>query len=227
VPARRDGSTVRSYAVHATDVGKPATAGEADAAENMPCETWAVSWEPPEPELRAGSITLRPFRVGDASAVADACAELDIQRYTFMPDDLTPSGAREWISRSNQLWASDHARLAIADADDDGLLGQVGARLDPRYLSAEMYYWLAPGARGRGVASAAVGLLADWVFARGAERLFALVHPGNGPSNRLAARLGFTREGLLRAYEPFKGGRPDLVSWSLLPSDPRPWRAVS
>lgn len=29
------------------------------------------------------------------------------------------------------------------------------------------------------------------------------------------------------ALEPFKGTRPDLASWSLLPHDPRPWHGVS
>jgi RimJ/RimL family protein N-acetyltransferase len=65
--------------------------------------------------------------------------------------------------------------------------------------------------------------VADWVFSKGVERLFLLVHPENGPSNRVAERCGFIREGVLRAYEPIKGRRPDLVSWSLLPQDPRPW----
>jgi RimJ/RimL family protein N-acetyltransferase len=49
--------------------------------------------------------------------------------------------------------------------------------------------------------------------------MFLLVHPENEASNRLAEKLGFTREGVLRGYEPFKGRRPDLVSWSLLPGD--------
>lgn len=37
----------------------------------------------------------------------------------------------------------------------------------------------------------------------------------------------FTREGVLRAYEPFKGQRPDVVWWSLLPADDRPRHQTS
>jgi len=62
-----------------------------------------------------------------------------------------------------------------------------------------------------------------WGFSKGIERLFLLVHPENNASNRLAERMGFVREGVLRSYEPVKDSRPDLVSWSLLPDDPRPW----
>ncbi len=89
--------------------------------------------------------------------------------------------------------------------------------------SAEAYYWVSPTARRRRIASRALGLIADWAFDEGVERLFLLIRPENEPSHRLAERLGFSREGVLRSYEPFKGHRPDLVSWSLLPHDPRPW----
>jgi RimJ/RimL family protein N-acetyltransferase len=78
--------------------------------------------------------------------------------------------------------------------------------------------------RGRGVASAAVGVICDWAFANGLERLHLVVHPDNEASHRVAQRCGFTREGTLRGYERFKGSRPDVVSWSLLSSDPRPQR---
>lgn len=68
-----------------------------------------------------------------------------------------------------------------------------------------------------------MGLVADWGFSNGIQRLFLVIHPQNVASNRLAESMGFTREGILRSYEPIKGRRPDLVSWSLLPADPRPW----
>jgi RimJ/RimL family protein N-acetyltransferase len=91
-------------------------------------------------------------------------------------------------------------------------------------MSAEAHYWVVASERGRGVASRALSFLIDWGFSKAIERVFLVIHPENKASNRLAASLGFTREGLLRSYEPIKGDRPDLVSWSLLPSDPRPWR---
>ena len=81
--------------------------------------------------------------------------------------------------------------------------------------------------RRRGVASRGLGLVADWGFSNGIQRLFLVIHPENVASNRLAERMGFTREGVLRSYEPVKGQRPDLVSWSLLPADPRPWHQTS
>ena len=139
-----------------------------------------------------------------------------------MKAGLTEADAEEWITRSNEWWPLGHPRFAIVDLTD-AVLGQIGMAVNERHRSAEVYYWVAPQARRRGVAMAALGLLADWAFESGLERLFLLVHVDNETSNRLAERCGFTREGILRAYEPFKGGRPDLVCWSLLPRDSRPW----
>lgn len=166
---------------------------------------------------------LRPFRIGDAGEVAAACTDPDIVRFTFMPEGLTDVGAQKWIELANEWWPRGHPRFAIVDSADDRLLGQVGMAVDEHQRSAEAYYWVAPVARRRGIASRALGLVADWAFDESVERLFLLIHPENEPSNRLAERLGLTREGILRSYEPFKGDRPDLVSWSLLPHDPRPW----
>jgi RimJ/RimL family protein N-acetyltransferase len=56
----------------------------------------------------------------------------------------------------------------------------------------EIGYGLAPSVRGRGVGHEAVMLLLLWVRAQGATRVRAEVRPGNEPSLRLLARLGFT-----------------------------------
>ena len=142
-----------------------------------------------------------------------------------MKDGLTEDEATEWIERGNESWSAGHLRFAIVDRVDDRLLGQIGAAVNEQHRSAEAFYWVAPGARQHGVASSALGLIADWVFAHGVERLSLLVHPENEASSKVAKHCGFVREGVLRAFEPFKGGRPDLVSWSLIPGDPRPWRS--
>ncbi len=182
-----------------------------------------MEWFPPEPRLEADGIALRPFQVDDAAAVAAACRDPAILRFTFMQDGLTEAEAVEWIDRSNERWSDGHPRFAVVHPDDDRLLGQVGLNVNVRHLSAEGHYWVKASDRQRGVASLALGLVADWGFSKDIQRLFLLIHPENVASNRLAERMGFTREGLLRSYEPVKGQRPDLVSWSLLPGDLRPW----
>lgn len=180
--------------------------------------------EAPEAPLRMQSVTLRVFGIEDAAEVAEACSDPLIPKFTFMADGLSGEGARDWIQQSNERWSGGNARFAIVDSESGDFLGQVGMGVSWRQRSGEVYYWVARQARGRGVASMATGLVADWAFdVVGIERLFLLTHLENEASQRVAKRCGFTREGVLRAYEPFKGGRPDLVCWSLLPTDDRPW----
>ena len=181
-----------------------------------------VDWTLPVPALRVNDVLLRLFRAEDADAVAEACRDLAITRFTFMEAGLTILDARRWIDRANDGWQRDTPRFAIVDANTDRLLGQIGIAANESLGSAEMFYWVVASARRRGVASMAIGLVRDWAFENEIERLFVLVHPSNEASNRLAARCGFTKEGILRAYEPFKGDRPDVISWSLLRTDPRP-----
>lgn len=181
-----------------------------------------MDWTPPDPRLEAENLSLRPFRAEDAASVATACTDPEIVRFTFMREGLTEDEALVWIDNAITWWPRGHPRFAIVGPNDE-LLGQVGMAVNEHHRSAEIYYWVVGSQRRRGIASRAVGLLADWAFSKGIERLFLLIDPHNDPSNRMAEVLGFTREGVLRSYEPFKGSRPDLVSWSLLPDDPRPW----
>jgi RimJ/RimL family protein N-acetyltransferase len=176
----------------------------------------------PVPPLQSDAITLRPYRVDDAPAIVDACRDPAITRFTFMPDGIGEEDARRWIDEKHARWGRD-CGFAIADTTTDRLLGNAGLAVYAPFQTGELYYWVLSGDRGRGVASAAVSLLCDWAFTNQLERLFVLVHPENEASHRVAARCGFTREGTLRAYERVKGSRPDLVSWSLLPDDDRPW----
>jgi [ribosomal protein S5]-alanine N-acetyltransferase len=185
-----------------------------------------VEWVPPKPRLQDGDIALRPFRVRDAAAVASACRDPDILRFTFMKEGLTQGEAGQWIDTRNERWPMGHPLFAVVDAHEDHLLGQVGLNFNPRHVSAEAHYWVVASERRRGVASRALSLLIDWGFSKGIERIFLVIHPENKASNGLASQLGFTREGVLRSYEPIKGERPNLVSWSLLPSDSRPCRRV-
>jgi RimJ/RimL family protein N-acetyltransferase len=112
--------------------------------------------------------------------------------------------------------------VALVEPDDDtAVLG--GASLyDVADGRAAVGYWLTPAARGRGIASHAVRLLAGWAFeGLRIARLELTCGPDNVASQRVAERCGFVREGVLRAHLPFKGGRRDTVVFSLLPGELR------
>ena len=85
---------------------------------------------------------------------------------------------------------------------------------------AEVGYWVAAEARGRGVATAATRARGALGFRRRARAraLQLRADAENVASNRVAEKAGFTREGVLRAqrYNARLGRRSDFVMWSLL-----------
>jgi RimJ/RimL family protein N-acetyltransferase len=67
----------------------------------------------------------------------------------------------------------------------------------------------------------AVRVLSAWAFAEpGLVRLELTPYAGNDPSERVAERAGYTREGVLRSYFRSKSGLVDVVMYSLLRGDP-------
>ncbi len=176
--------------------------------------------EPPDPPLAGRKVALRPFRESDAAAVAAACQDADIPRFTMMPDAMSVDDAAAWIAAGIEWWPRGVARFAITTPTNDTCLGQVGVQLDLRANRAEAFYWLARDARGRGLASEALDLVARWAFdVHRVARVQLVTHVDNAASQAVAERCGFEREGILRAWEPVKGSQPDVVMFGRLPHD--------
>lgn len=90
---------------------------------------------------------------------------------------------------------------------------------------AEIGFWLARPARGRGLATRAVGLVVGWAFESvGLERVELSSVVTNAPARALAERLGFTYEGTLRERDVEFGRRVDVAWYGLLR---REWRELS
>ena len=86
---------------------------------------------------------------------------------------------------------------------------------------------IAPAARGRNLAARGLAQGIDFVFdKKGARRIFADIDPENTASIRVFEKLGFLREGVLRAeWETHIGVRDSLIM-GLTAFDPRPWRSA-
>jgi RimJ/RimL family protein N-acetyltransferase len=91
--------------------------------------------------------------------------------------------------------------------------------VDPDQGVADVGYWLAPEARGRGLCTRAVRLVSRWVLEDcGAERLQLRADELNPASRKVAENAGFTQEGILRSsrFNRRQGRRVDFVMYSLL-----------
>jgi RimJ/RimL family protein N-acetyltransferase len=90
--------------------------------------------------------------------------------------------------------------LIIADADTDGMIGVMFLRLR-EHDSIELTYGVAPGFRNRGIAAAAAVLVSGWCLEElAAARVELRVGQSNVPSQRVAAKAGFSREGIVRSH---------------------------
>ena len=169
------------------------------------------------PALRDDTIVLRPPAVGDAAAIAAAVQDPDIPRFTMVPSPYTVDDAAAFIEHCAARWHSgDAAPFVIIDAENGTLLGSIGLHdLGLAVGPAHLGYWVAAEARGRGVATRAVRLVARWALADlGLPRVEVFVFVENDRSQRVAARAGFTREGI-RAFVGHPTGRDELVVFSL------------
>jgi RimJ/RimL family protein N-acetyltransferase len=165
---------------------------------------------------------LRPWCEADVPAQLEAFSDPLFRRFADWAPE-TGADALSYLAEHEAARVSgEQLELALVLPHDfDVVLG--GASLNDVSLAqgrAAVGYWLAPEARGRGVATHAVRLLARWAFdSLGLARLELTCGPDNHASQRVAARCGFTREGLLRSHMPFKGSRRDTVVFGLLPDE--------
>lgn len=154
-------------------------------------------------ELATGDLLLRGWTDADADAVYRACQDPLIQRWTTIPAPYLPEHAAGFVgSQAPADWASATAApLGIFDAASGELLGAHGlVRLDLAAGVAELGTWLAPWARGRGVAERATRAVARWALAVLALKLLVWrAEVGNHASRLVACRVGFTFDRPARA----------------------------
>jgi RimJ/RimL family protein N-acetyltransferase len=180
----------------------------------------------PDPALTDGFVLLREWREQDARQRYEGFTDPLCQRFSWPgTEPSTPAHvAAALVHDEQERRAGTVLGLAIADAFDPDLIcgGASLYDVDRGQARASVGYWLAAHARGRGLATRTVRLLAGWAFTHLAvERLELTCAPDNVASQRVALRCGFVREGVLRAHLPFQGRRRDTMVFSLLPGELR------
>jgi GNAT superfamily N-acetyltransferase len=144
----------------------------------------------PEVDLTDGAVLLRRWRDDDLDCVRAAAQDPRISESTTVPAPFSVGAGRAFLRRQ---WsrADNGEGLSLAIA------------------------WLIPSARGRGLATRAAGLVAEWALdVAGIVRVEAWVEPDNLASQRVLTAAAFEREGVLRSFLVFPGRRADAVVFS-------------
>jgi RimJ/RimL family protein N-acetyltransferase len=171
--------------------------------------------------ISGDGLLLRAPREEDADDIAAGCADPLTQRFVpAMPSPYRHEDALWWITEGSR--APGRRNYVIADPGSDRVLGGVGLHhLSTQEGTGEIGYWVAPWARGRGVATTSTRLLSAWAFRHGLARIELLTRPDNWRSQRVAVAAGYRREGLRRSAGLGRGGaRHDLIAWARLATDP-------
>jgi RimJ/RimL family protein N-acetyltransferase len=154
---------------------------------------------------------LRPWQASDIPGL------LEIHRDPVMSQAArhpitTEQDALRWLQAQQDGWAGgDRLSFAVLDQEaagqPGGVLGQVALRgCAAGREAAEIGYWTAPAARGRGIASGAVVTVTAWAFQAlgplGLQRVDLIHQVDNPASCRVAQKSGYALAGVLPADPP-------------------------
>ncbi|WP_239129143.1 GNAT family N-acetyltransferase [Sinosporangium siamense] len=171
--------------------------------------------------IPAGPVVLRPLHEDDADAIVRACTDPEIVRFIpLVPLNYTRHDALTFLELAKESRKAGGAELAIGDRETGAWLGNIGIKPPSRYGGAEVGYMVAPWARGRGVATAALRALTARAFAAGLPRTELLIDVENAASQQVAMAAGYRREAVVREVAADRSGRrADMVLYSSLPGD--------
>lgn len=171
------------------------------------------------------------------ATISDAYHELlaanheRLARWGWAAEPPTPDGTRSFLEESGRAWLEGtELPVAIAIPAKEGwqLVGTAGLRINRYTQAGDAWYWIDAAFEGRGLVSGAMTILLDQAFGPlGLARVTVHTEAANQRSRALAARLGFTEEGLHRQAIVIRGQRRDEVVYGLLADEWRAHRASS
>ncbi|WP_181019594.1 GNAT family N-acetyltransferase [Nonomuraea typhae] len=173
----------------------------------------------PRDVLSAGPLLLRPPSHGDLGAIVEASNDPVMARFMpLLPSPYTTADAQGYLALAARRWDEGGAEFTVTR--DGRHVGAIGLTPPDRWGTVSMGYWVAPAARGAGVAGTAARAVADWALDHGARRVELEAEVENLGSLRVAYKAGFRQEGVRREAKALRDGRrSDLVTFGRLPGE--------
>lgn len=171
--------------------------------------------------LETERLILRAPVAADLDAIFTACQDPEIQRWTVLPSPYSPADAVFFVEKAaTEGWRSGRNPIWCVLEKETGTLVGTQSLAARGQGAAEVGFWTAAEARGRGYTVEALRAVAHWAFTeRGLRRLEWVAYVGNEPSLALARKAGFTLEGTLRSYGAQRGVWRDCWMGSLLAAE--------
>ncbi|MFJ9978356.1 GNAT family N-acetyltransferase [Streptomyces cyaneofuscatus] len=185
------------------------TSGENAATYHRPTSAPVVLQVAASPVSPA--LVLRPWRMEDVAALVEVSRDQALRRWASSGMDNDSDGTR-WVQAQQQGWAAgDRFGFAVLETQPDSVRAQLVGNVVLKKVTsgkpaAEVGYWTAAHARGRGVAARALEALTNWAFdafeADGLERLELLHQVDNLASCRVAQKSRYDFDTLPPAAPP-------------------------
>lgn len=177
----------------------------------------------PRPRLESDRLILQKFSRRDGQTLDDAIRVSLADLHQWLPwarMDYTTVDTTSFIRDSTQAWKEDRAwDYSIRLKKDPGThVGNISMwTVSKLGKIAEIGYWVRTDRTSRGICTEAVDRLLEEAFtAMGYHKVVLRIAVGNDASDRVAEKLGFTREGILREELLIRGNWVDHSLWSLL-----------
>ncbi len=175
---------------------------------------------PEQPTLTDGVVTLRRWSAEDVDEAVAGHDEVIAHWFGWPVDGVTPERMRAAIERWHTAYDEGRSEVAFVVEAEGKLVGNVDLRRRADGVG-ELSWLLFQGQRGRGFATRAVRMMADYALSEegqgglGYWRVEAKVEPDNQDSLRVATRSGLRREGV-RRVERGRGDREETTSYVVL-----------
>ena len=163
---------------------------------------------------------LRPLEISDAPAIQNAASAREIaDTMISLPHPYPLGEAVRYVARQrSEREAGRAVTFAIEQKTGRWFCGLIELRdIEREHSQAELSFWLAVEAWGRGFMSEAVQAAVHYGFENlGLNRLYAYHMLRNPASGRVLEKNGFKQEGLLRQRVRKWGEYEDVALWAIL-----------
>ena len=193
-----------------------------------------IWWPEESPTLKSGTITMRPMRPSDAEDIYRAAQDPTIPKFTTLPENypldlaIEFAGKRAAASFANKtelVFVIEDSRLSH---DSDSISNSTSSKypysnnfagvmslhsIDIPNHRAEIGYWLAKEARGKGICTKAAEMITEYgLMTLGFKRIDGIVDVRNEPSKAALLKAGYEFEGIMKNYVTRRdGGQLDMA----------------